>query len=92
VISVLRWRLWSQRDALRHIHTRTHARAHTHTYTHTWQVLPRPTNLGVTQPEEFQLASLRRHEQYQEAMRQKVEADQAKARAQAEFKVRALRE
>ncbi len=41
----------------------------------------------MTQPEEFQLASLRRHEQYQEAMREKVEADNAKARAQAEFKV-----
>ena len=41
----------------------------------------------MTQPEEFQLASLRRHEQYQEAMREKVEADNAKARALAEFKV-----
>ena len=53
------------------------------------QSLPRAKVLGVTQPAEFNLASSRRHELYQQQMQQKIEAQQAAELAQAEFKVRA---
>ena len=51
------------------------------------QVPPRPAAAGVTQPEEFQLESTRRHEMYQQQLRERIQAEEAAAIVAAEFKV-----
>ena len=53
-------------------------------------VPPRPAVLEITEPEEFHLTSVARHEQYQKQLQEKLQKAQAAAKEAANFKAKPI--